>query len=94
MAGQNTPLAKFQAGTIQAAIWKNNLIVKGKSVPVLKVTVQRRYKAEDGWKSSNSLNRNEVFLAIHVLRQAVTKMIEMQKDESDGNDNVEEEVVV
>jgi len=33
-------------------------------------------------------------LAIHVLRQAVTKMIEMQKDESDGNDNVEEEVVV
>ena len=42
MAGQK-PVAKFQAGQISAALWENEIEVKGRTVTVLKSTVQRRY---------------------------------------------------
>ena len=93
MTGQK-PVAKFKAGMVSAAIWENQIEVKGKTVTMLKATVQRRYKDKDGdWKSSQSFSRNEIPLAIYCLQQAFEKMINKDNDD-DTEENVGEEVVM
>jgi hypothetical protein len=100
MTGQQMPVAKFRAGQIASAVWRNEIQVKGKAVTILKATVQRRYKDRDGnWQSSGSFARNEIPLAIHCLQQAFEKIIETQQEDSDnGNSNTSsnniEEVVI
>jgi len=92
MVGQK-PVEKFQAGQINAALWENEIEVNGKTMPVLKATVQRRYKDKSGkWQSSNSFGRNEIPLAIYCLQQAFEKIIETQ-NEKPNIDNVEESVM-
>ena len=94
MAGQK-PVAKFQAGQISAALWENEIEMKGRTVTILKATVQRRYKDHktDTWKSSSSFNRNEIPLAIYCLQKCFEKIVETQSEQSD-NGSVEEEVVM
>jgi len=91
MNGQQTPVAKIQAGQVSAALWENQVQIKGKTVTLLKTTVQRRYKDKDSgeWKSSSSFSRNEIPLAIYCLQKVFEKIIEKQKEGSNG-DNVEE----
>ena len=95
MNGQTTlPVAKFKAGTVAAAVWENQMNVNGKSITVLKATVQRRYKDKSSgeWKSSGSFGRNEIPLAIYCLQKALEKIIDNQNtaaSENNGN-NVEE----
>ena len=92
MVGQK-PVEKFQAGQINAALWENEIEVNGRTVPILKATVQRRYKDKSGkWQSSNSFGRNEIPLAIYCLQQAFEKIIETQ-NEKPNIDNVEESVM-
>ena len=100
MTGQQMPVAKFRAGQISSAVWRNEIQVKGKAVTILKATVQRRYKDREGnWQSSGSFARNEIPLAIHCLQQAFEKIIETQHEDRDnGNSNTSsnniEEVVI
>ena len=55
MNGQQTPIAKFKAGAVSSALWENEIEVNGKTVTILKATVQRRYKDKEGnWQSSGS----------------------------------------
>ena len=85
MTGQK-PAAKFKAGMVSAAIWENQIEVKGKTVTMLKATVQRRYKDKDGnWKSSQSFSRNEIPLAVYCLQKCFEHMIEGQKDDVEDN---------
>ena len=95
MVGQQMPVAKFKAGQISSAVWRNEIQVKGVAVEILKATVQRRYKDRDGnWQSSTSFSRNEIPLAIHCLQKAFEKIIETQQEESSNNTNNIEEVVI
>ena len=90
MIGNQTPVAKFKAGQVSAALWENEIEVKGKTVTILKATVQRRYKDQDGnWQSSGSFSRNEIPLAIHCLQKAFEKIIETQ---SQASSNKTEEI--
>ena len=90
MVGQ-TPIAKFRAGQVAAAVWANDVEVKGRTVTILKATVQRRYKdKDDNWQSSGSFSRNEIPLAIYCLQKCFEKIIEKQGEAANGNDNVEE----
>ena len=94
MAGQQ-PTAKFRAGQISAGLWENEIEMKGRTVTILKATVQRRYKDNktDTWKSSGSFGRNEIPLAIYCLQKCFEKIVETQNEQSD-NGSVEEEVVM
>jgi len=93
MVGQQLPVAKFKAGQVSSAVWKNQIQVKGATVEILKATVQRRYKGRDGnWQSSGSFSRNEIPLAIYCLEKAFDAIITIQKEES-VNNNIEEVVV-
>ena len=90
MAGQK-PVAKFKAGQVSAALWENEVTTKtGRKVTVLKATMERRYKDRDGqWKSSGSLGRNEIPLAIYCLQKCFERIVEGESE--DGT--VEEETV-
>ena len=94
MTGQK-PIAKFKAGgQVSAAIWENQIEVKGKTVPILKATVQRRFKNKEGtWQSSTSFSRNEIPLAIYCLQQAFEAMIGEGNNAANG-ESVEEETVM
>jgi hypothetical protein len=87
---QQTPIAKFKAGQVSAALWENQIEAGGRPATILKATIQRRYKDTAGrWKSSTSFSRNEIPLAIHCLQRAFEKIVELQNDtstkgESDG----------
>ena len=90
MAG---PLKKFRAGQVSCALWENEAEVNGRTVNMLKATVERRYKDKnDTWKSSNSFSRNEIPLAIYCLEKAFDAIIDEQGAGSADN-GVEEEVV-
>ena len=91
MTGQQLPVARFKAGQVSSAIWQNEVQMPRGAVKILKATVQRRYKDKTGeWKSSGSFNRNEIPLAIHCLRKAFEKIIELQNEDSGNRSNVEE----
>ena len=96
MVGQQLPVAKFKAGQVSSAVWKNQIQVKGANVEILKATVQRRYKDKEGnWQSSRSFARNEIPLVIHCLQQAFEKIIELQNEErGNGNGSNIEEVAI
>ena len=98
MVGQQLPVAKFRAGQISSAVWRNEIQVKGKAITVLKATIQRRYKDKEGnWQSSGPFSRNEIPLAIHCLQQAFEKIIETQHEDSNNantsSNNIEEVVI-
>ena len=94
MTGQQLPVAKFRAGQVSSAVWKNQIQVSGKTVTVLKATVQRRYKDKDGnWQSSGSFSRNEIPLAIHCLQKAFEKIIETQSEDNNNGNDIEEAAI-
>ena len=88
MAG---PVKKWKAGQVSCALWNNDIKVDGRSVSMLKATIERRYKdKDDQWKSSTSFSRNEIPLVVYCLGKAFGAMLE--KD-SDQEPKVEEEVI-
>ncbi|MDP6059660.1 MAG: hypothetical protein QGH33_12245 [Pirellulaceae bacterium] len=76
MAG---PLKKFRAGQITCALWENDAKVNGRSVRMLKATVERRYKDKKGvWQSSGSFGRNDIPLVKYCLDKAFEAITEEQ----------------
>ena len=71
------PVKKFSAGTVSCALWENEAMVEGRTVSLLKATIERRYRDKDGtWKSSGSFSRNEIPLAMYCLIKAFAAMVE------------------
>lgn len=92
--GNTAPLVRIQAGPVSCGIWENPIKVNGATKAILKASVSRRYKDNNGeWKSTGSFSRNEVPLAIFCLQKAWEKMIGEEGRESE-NGAVEEESAV
>ena len=71
------PVKKFRVGQVNCALRENELTVNGSTVTKLSATLERRYKDKnEQWKSSNSLGRNEIPLAIYCLEKAFEAMVE------------------
>ena len=68
----NKPVHTIKFGLIEAAIWENTLEDGKKSI--YNVTVGRLYKPEgsDTWKSTSSLRRSDLPLAVKALDAAHT----------------------
>ena len=80
------PVAKFRAGQVSCAVWENEAEVRGRTVRILKASVDRRYTDRNGaWKSSNSFSRTEIPQAVYCLLKAYTMMMERAEGEEDGN---------
>ena len=88
-----TPVEKFRAGQVGCALWENAVSFKGQERMLLKASLSKRYKAEDGtWKSSQSFSRDEIPLAIYCLMMAFAAIVEREKDSQEKA--VDEEAVV
>ena len=86
MAG---PLKKFRAGQITCALWENEAKVNGRTVRMLKATVERRYKDKNGeWQNTSSFGRNDIPLVKYCLDRAFEAITEEQKVQV-GEENVE-----
>ena len=79
------PIKKFRAGSVSCALWENEIsTANGRKVPILKATIDRRYKDKDGqWKSSGSFGRNEIPFVQYVLGKAFEAMVEEGNGESE-----------
>jgi len=76
MASQ-APVDKFRAGAVSGALWENEINVNGQRKTVLKVSVSKRYRDQNGeWKTSQSFGRDEIPLAIYCLEKAFAAIIE------------------
>ncbi len=65
------PEKSFRCGGCETAIFGNEIFKGGKTVIIKKVAFQKRYKnAEGEWKSTNSLDVNEIPKAILALYKA------------------------
>ena len=93
MPGQK-PVAKIKGGNnVSVALWENQIQIKGKTVTILKATLQKRYLDKNQqWRTSESFAKAELSDAIFCMQKAFEKMIEMKNEEND--DSVEEEVVM
>lgn len=82
------PVKSFKCGAVEAAIFENE-IAKGKEkIKVKKVVLQKRYRTADGeWKSTNSLDVNDIPRASLALDSAFEFLVMR----GDGGEKVEDE---
>ncbi|MBM4340057.1 MAG: hypothetical protein FJ110_10960 [Deltaproteobacteria bacterium] len=64
------PDKKFQVGTIEASIFENEIQQNGKTIKIKKVAFQKRYKSPQGWKTTYSLDINDIPKAVLALSKA------------------------
>ena len=50
------PEKKFNCGSISASIWANAKAVKGETVTLYSVTINKAYKEGEEWKYTNSFD--------------------------------------
>ncbi|MBI2598559.1 MAG: hypothetical protein HYW50_05195 [Candidatus Diapherotrites archaeon] len=67
MVGKNFPVHRISVGGIQVAIWENES-KEGKTFNT--VTLDRRYKVGEEWKSTNSFKVNDLPKASLALQKA------------------------
>lgn len=92
----NKPVKKISAGSgISAALWENEVRINGKPTSVMKVSLQKSFKAKDGtWKTTTSFARNEVPLAMFCLQKAFETMLGESSAVDIDSSAVEEEIVM
>ena len=65
------PEMRFRCGRCEAAVFENEVERNGAKVKMKKVTFQKRYKSPDGgWKTTYTLDVNELPKAVLVLSKA------------------------
>ena len=67
---KNKPDRTFRLGPISATVWLNEVDTDSGSAEIRNVTLQRRYRDGDDWKSSSSLGVQDLPQAIRVLQLA------------------------
>jgi hypothetical protein len=74
------PEKSYRYGTINVAIFENEIISSGKTIKLKKVSFQKRYKDSDGeWKNTSSLDANDIPKAIVALSKAYEYLIQSDK---------------
>ena len=70
------PERRFRCGSCEAAVFENERDVNGKKVRFKKVSFQKRYKDPEGaWKSTHSLDTNDIPKAVLVLSKAYEYLV-------------------
>ena len=78
------PEKRFRCGGCEAAVFENEINRGGKTVKIKKVSFQKRYKSMDGeWKSTNSLDINEIPKAILALSKAYEYLVIWESTEEE-----------
>ena len=81
------PEKRFQSGGIEASVFENEIQQNGKTLKIKKVAFQKRYKSAQGWKTTYSLDINDIPKAILVLSKAYEHLV--LNSDSNGAKNFE-----
>ena len=77
----NKPVAKFRCGQVTAALWLNEIEIRGRIVPILKASVEKAYRDHTGeWKSTQSFAKGELPYAIWCLQRAFDAIIRRENE--------------
>ena len=80
------PEKRFRCGGCEAAVFENEINRGGKTMKIKKVSFQKRYKSMDGeWKSTNSLDINEIPKAILALSKVYEYLVIWESTEEETN---------
>lgn len=78
----NKPVERFRAGRITCALFENEVDEGGQAQRVVNASLTRRYQDRWGyWKSEFEFAREDLPLAIHVLKRAFETMTDRQIDD-------------
>ncbi len=83
------PEKKFHCGLIEASIFENEVLQNGNQFKVKKVVFQKRYKGKDGWKTTHTLDINDLPKAILVLKKSYEYLV--LSPESVGEEDIRED---
>ena len=83
------PEKRFKAGNCEAAVFENEITRDGNTVNVKKVAIQKRYKSNDEWKSTHSLDKNDIPKMMLALSKAY-EYLTLREDKIDEEVAVEE----
>lgn len=76
------PERVFKAGAVRAAVFRNEILSRGKAIQMAKVQLEVRYKDQQGnWKGTSSLSLNDLPKAILALQQAYAYLLEHREPE-------------
>jgi hypothetical protein len=88
----NKPIKKIQVGTVNAAIWENEITGDNGERTIERVTVDKRYKDASGnWKSTGSFNVNEIPKLILALEKAYEFLVCKPKDNAVSEEAVSDD---
>jgi hypothetical protein len=80
------PEISFKCGSCDAAVFENEIATGDKTIKIKKVSFQKRYKNSDGeWKTTHSLDVNDIPKAILALSKAYEYLV--LSDKSTGGAN-------
>ena len=78
----NKPVERFRAGRITCALFDNEVDEGGQTRRVVNASLTRRYQDRWGyWKSEFEFEREDLPLAIHVLKRVFARMTDRQIDD-------------
>ena len=83
------PTKAFRAGPIQVAVFMNKRKVAGKDTLIPSVSFQKRYREGEEWKSTNSLDTNDLPKAILALTKAYDFLIGLKPEAGAKNEPTE-----
>ncbi|MEK7995773.1 MAG: hypothetical protein AAB403_18390 [Planctomycetota bacterium] len=86
---QQKPTKAFKAGPIQVAVFMNRRTVRGQEVSIPSVSFQKRYRDGEEWKSTNSLDTNDVPKAILALTKAYDYLVGLKPEGGFKNETPE-----
>ena len=70
MARSSKPVEVFRRRGISASVFANIAEVEGRKVTFHKVSIQRRYKDGDEWKTTTSFGRDDLPVVSHIAQLA------------------------
>ena len=73
------PIKIIRNGCCSASVFENTKMINGKAAKVLKVAVQKSYKAKDGWKRTNNYDTNDLPKLILVAWKAYDYLTDKEK---------------
>ena len=79
------PEKSFKCGCCEAAVFENEIIRSGAPIKIKKVVFQKRFKTKAGeWKSTGSLDINDIPKAILALSKAYEYIVLFDGDLENG----------
>jgi hypothetical protein len=76
------PVAKFQAGVVQASVWENTATIDGTEKKFFTISFQRSYKdKDDKWQNTTAMRVNDLPKLALVIQEAYKTIVLDDKSE-------------